>query len=830
MQDYIEIKGAKEHNLKNISVRLPKYKLIALTGISGSGKSTFAMDILQRECQRQYMESMGMVTDGLNKPLVDSISGLSPSISIRQRVLSNNPRSTIGTYTEILTYLRILYAKLGVRSCRYCGKDIPPDYDLDEENELDEGNILCPYCQTEHKKLTMGHFSFNKSQGACPTCNGVGIVTTLDLTQLIDEQLTIEKGAVSLWLDPVIRTHYANTLRKCGAHYGFEFDSTKIIKDYNELERIVFYDGVDSEAFKKYFPEKKTPKRVNDGYFRGIRDFMQEKAAESVRKEIKNSKIENCIIKTECPECHGTRLGVVGRTVKLDGLTIIELSSFTAEQLYDKIKTLSENLSENALIVASAITGDIIKRTEGIIKIGLGYLSIDRKVGTLSGGEAQRIRLANVMDSGLTGVLYILDEPTTGLHPRDTQLLLEALKRLRDLGNSVLVIEHDMDFVAHCDHIIDFGPGAGSGGGNIVAIGTPSEIAKNKLSVTGKYLNRTNTLALPKEINIHNSIVVKNAHAHNLQNVSVEVPLGKLVSFTGVSGSGKSSIVFDTIVRFSESGSAECDSIRGFEYVKEIIKLDQNPIGRQSRSNIATYTDLYTPVRELYAALPQAQKLRLKPSDFSFNVKGGRCERCQGLGVIPLDMQFLDDVEVQCPVCRGKRFKKKVLSVTYKDKNISDILEATVSDNLTFLGGHKEIAGRLQTLCDVGLDYLMLGQSTITLSGGECQRIKLSKEIGKSIQGHTLYLLDEPTTGLHPSDIDRLLKLLRRLVERNNSVFVIEHALEVISQSDFIIDMGPEGGIFGGKIIAQGTPMQIAENKNSLTGKYLKNFIEEKVQ
>ncbi|WP_202818667.1 excinuclease ABC subunit UvrA [Clostridium botulinum] len=771
-----------------------------------------------------------VVTDGLNKPLVDSISGLSPSIAIRQRVLSNNPRSTVGTYTEILTYLRILYAKLGVRSCTNCGKEIPPDYDLDEESELDEATISCPYCQTEHKKLSMGHFSFNKPPGACPTCNGVGIVTTLDLSQMIDEQLTVEEGAVSLWLDPVIRTHYANTLRKCAAHYGFVLDPTKAIKEYNELERIVFYDGVDSEAFKKHFPDKKPPKRVNDGYFRGMRNFMEEKAAESVRKEIKNSKIEKCVRKIDCPDCHGTRLGAMGRTVTLDGLTIIEMSTFTMEQLYDKIKTLSESLSETAQIVASAVMGDILKRTKGIIKIGLGYLSIDMLLGTLSGGEAQRIRLANVMDSGLTGVLYILDEPTTGLHPRDTQLLLQALKRLRDLGNTVLVIEHDMDFVAHCDYIIDFGPGAGSGGGEIVATGTPREIEKNKASATGKYLNRTNTIALPKEINTNHFIVVRKAHAHNLQNVSVEISLGQLVAFTGVSGSGKSSLVFDTIVRFAENGSAECDSIRGLEHIKEIITLDQSPIGRQSRSNIATYTDLYTPIRELFAALPQAKKLRLKPSDFSFNVKGGRCEKCQGLGVIPLNMQFLDDVEVLCPVCRGKRFKKKVLSVNFKDKNISDISEATVCDNLTFFAENKEITGRLQTLCDVGLDYLKLGQSTITLSGGECQRIKLSKEMGKSSQGHTLYLLDEPTTSLHPLDIDRLLKLIRRLIERNNSVFVIEHALEIISQSDYIIDIGAEGGISGGRVVAQGTPYQIVENKNSLTGKYLKEFIKEKIQ
>lgn len=827
MLEYIEIKGAREHNLKNVSVRIPKNKLVALTGISGSGKSSFAMDILQKECQRQYMESMGFVTDGLNKPKVDSIVGLSPSIAIGQRVLSNNPRSTVGTYTEILTYLRILYAKLGERCCDLCGKKFLPDYETEEESELDETVVNCPHCGTPHKKLSMATFSFNKPDGACPTCNGIGTIIDVDLSSLIDENLTVEQGAVKLWLDPVICKFYADTLVKCGEYYGFTFNIDKPIKEYNELERLVFLEGVDSTEFKELFPNKKKPKRVNDGYFKGIMTYMREKAAESIKKEIKNSKIESCMVKTTCPSCKGTRLGHEGRTVTLNGISIITLSSYTIEQLYGWICEFEQSLSESAIIVSQTVITDVKKRANGIISIGLGYLSNDRPISSLSGGEAQRLRLANIVDSGLTGVLYMLDEPTTGLHPRDTKMLLNSLNHLRDLGNTVLVIEHDMDFVQRCDYVIDFGPGAGINGGQIVAMGSPVEIKESAASVTGKYLSPRNRKLQKTEKPASRYINVANAYAHNLKNVSVSIPLGQLVSFTGVSGSGKSSLVFNVISEYAAYGKADCQSVNGLEFIKEVITLDQRPIGRQSRSNIATYTDIFTLIRELFAALPEAKKRKLKPSDFSFNVKGGRCEKCQGLGVIPLDMQFLDDVEVLCPVCRGKRFKKKVLEVTYQGKNISDVLNATVAENLVFFEHNNDIRHRLQTLYDVGLDYLKLGQSTTTLSGGECQRIKLSRELVKQAQGHNLYLLDEPTTGLHPSDIDRIMKLLRKLVAQGNSVFVIEHALEVISQSDLVIDLGMEGGSKGGNIVAIGTPSALAAEQKSYTGKYLREYIKE---
>ncbi len=811
--EFIRITGARENNLKNISVEIPKYKLVALTGVSGSGKSSFAMDILQKECQRQYLESMGMVTDGLNKPQVDNIVGLSPSISVGQRVLSKNPRSTVGTYTEILTYLRILYAKLATRVCPNCMGEITPNFEDDEE--IDYTDTICPHCKTKLPHLSMASFSFNKKEGACPKCNGIGVVKDVDLSKLIDKNLTIKEGAIKIWGNETFWEHYSKTFEACGKHYGFTFDVTKPVKDYNELEMLVLLDGVDSEEFKKQFPNVKKPKRVMDGYVEGLRTFVNKKVVESATKKVANPVIADAIRSTPCDECGGTRLGFEGRTAKLDGKTIIEVSTFTMLSLVEFLEDMQSSLSSSAKEIATVVIADILKRAYGIVKIGLEYLSIDRSVSTLSGGESQRIRLASILESGLTGVLYILDEPTTGLHARDTLLLLKAIKKLRDLGNTVIVIEHDMDFVKQCDYVIDFGIGAGSLGGEIVACGTVSQVSQNEISKTAKYLREEKSKPNDKKINVNRFIEVKNATVHNLKNVSVNIPLGHLVSFAGVSGSGKSSLVFDVIEQ-----KKHVDGICGFEHVLEIIKIDQNPIGRQSRSNIATYTEVFTLVRELFSAQSEAKKLKLKPSDFSFNVKGGRCEKCEGLGVIALDMQFLDDVEVICPVCKGHRFKKKILSITYKNKSISDILNMTVLENLEFFEGNKEIYKKLSVINEVGLAYLKLGQSTTTLSGGECQRLKLSKELAKGNHGHTLYLLDEPTTGLHPSDGEKLLALLQKLVRQDNSVFVIEHNTDILAQSDYIIELGPFGGDKGGEIIAQGTPFEISINSKSVTGRY----------
>ncbi len=810
----ISIIGAKENNLKDISVDIPKFKLVALTGVSGSGKSSFAMDILQKECQRQYLESMGMVTDGLNKPKVDSIEGLSPSISVGQRVLSRNPRSTVGTYTEILTYLRILYAKLATRICPNCNGEIPPSFDEDEE--IDFTDTTCPHCKTKLQHLNMASFSFNKTEGACPACKGLGTVISADYSKLLDRNKSIAEGAFYLWSGELFAEHYAKSLERCGKHYGFTFDASKKIKDYNELELLVFLYGVDCDEFKQKFPNVKKPKRVADGYIEGVMNFIDKKIVESATKKLNNPTLNSALIEQQCFECDGTRLGFEARHATLNGKTITQVSTLSIHNLSKHLADTLNTLSAPAKTISSTVFVDLLKRLGGIEKIGLEYLSIDRPVYTLSGGESQRLRLASILESGLTGVLYILDEPTTGLHAKDTVLLLNMLKRLRDLGNTVIVIEHDMDFVKECDYIIDFGVGAGSLGGNIVASGNIAEVSQSAKSITAKYLS--NTKPHPKNIktSANGFIEVQNATANNLKNVSIKIPLGQLVSFAGVSGSGKSSLVFDVIEK-----RRHAENIKGFDYVSDVIKIDQSPIGRQSRSNVATYSEVFTLIRELFSSLPQAKSLKLKPADFSFNVKGGRCEKCEGLGVIPLDMQFLDDVEVVCPVCKGHRFKKKVLSVTYKKQSISDVLNATVLENVQFFDGNKEIIKKLSTIDEVGLSYLKLGQSTATLSGGECQRLKLSKELAKGSSGHTLYLLDEPTTGLHPSDSEKLFVLLQKLVAQNNSVFIIEHETTMLSKSDFIIELGPLGGDDGGKIIATGTPFEIAQNKDSITGSYL---------
>ncbi len=810
--DVIIIQGAKENNLKNINVEIPKYKLVALTGVSGSGKSSFAIDILQKECQRQYLESMGMVTDGLNKANVDKIIGLSPSILVGQRLLSNNIRSTVGTYTEISTYLRILYAKLATRICFNCHNEIKPQYiDLD-----DESSVKCPHCQTELEKLKMGHFSFNKTMGACIKCHGVGEIKDIDLSQIVDENLTIRQGAVKLWGNEVFSEHYANVYEKCGEHYGFKFDVNKPVKEFDELERLVFLYGIDDERFKARFKDIKKPKRVMDGNVEGLYTFLNKKVIESTTKKVNSPIISNAIISKECDECHGTRLGFDGRHAILNGKTIVQVNEYTMDKLVEFVNEVNEGLDDNGKIIAQTIINDILKKCNGLIKIGLDYLSLNRPIGTLSGGENQRIRLTSVLESALTGVLYILDEPTTGLHAKDTTLLLNAIRRLVDLGNTVLVIEHDMDFVKQCDHVIDFGIDAGVHGGEIVAYGDIETVSKNTDSKTAKYLRKEKLIVNDNELKLDKYLEVVKANIHNLKDVSVKIPLNKLVSFAGVSGSGKSSLVFDCIEE-----NKNMEALIGLETINKIIKIDQTPIGRQNRSNIATYTEVFTLIRELYANQKQAKQLKLKTSDFSFNVKGGRCDKCEGLGKIFLDMQFLDDVEVLCPVCKGKRFNNNILTVNYQEKNISEILNMTVLETLNFFKDNKEILKILKTLDDVGLGYLTLGQATSTLSGGECQRLKLSRELAKGNGNNTLYLLDEPTTGLHPSDSEKLLILLKKLVAQNNSVFVIEHSLEILSQSDYIIELGPYGGDKGGEIIAEGTPKELSINPNSITGKFL---------
>lgn len=822
MYDFIEIKDAWEHNLKHIDVNIPKNKLVAITGPSGSGKSTFAFDILQRECQRQYMESMGLVTDGMNKAKVASIVGLSPSISISQGINNRNPRSTVGTFTEVLTYLRLLYAKLGSRECPFCAMSCSPSHINNENDEIlgEQKMIRCEHCGEKIPKLTMAHFSFNKSEGFCELCSGIGQINDIDPAGIVDENLSLEDGAVKLWKG-VIAKHYVHVLIEVGKHYKLDFDVSKKIRDYDDLERLIFFEGVKSEKFLELYPNVKTPKKVSDGYFEGISTYLKKKSAENIRKGSSNRNIERCFTKSTCPDCGGTRLNKEARNVFIDGKSIIDISILTIGELKEWLSSLYKVVGEENLELLNSIVSDILKRIDSVISIGLAYLSIDRSIRTLSGGEAQRLRMASLMDSGLTGVLYILDEPTTGLHPKDTLKILAALRKLVEIGNTVLVIEHDMDFVKMCDYIIDFGPHSGDGGGRIVASGTVDEILKFKESSTAKYINKKHELNTSETESRNRYINIRNAREHNLKNVDIDIPLNRFVTFTGVSGSGKSTLVFDTLAKAFKGKLNKVDEVKGLDQFDNLILVNQQRIGKSSRSTVATYTDIFTSIRALLASQKEARLNALKNSDFSFNVKGGRCEKCLGLGSIPLDMHFLDDIEIECPVCHGKRFSEKVLSVKYNSYNVSEILDMTVKQNLEVFKNCDEIRARLLVLEEVGLGYLSLGQSVSTLSGGECQRIKLSKELGKASAIRTLYLLDEPTTGLHPSDVEKIIKLLKKLVYRGSSVIVIEHSLEIIYSSDYIIDLGPEGGENGGKIVAKGRPIEIKNTKESHTGDFL---------
>lgn len=826
MYETIKVRGAWEHNLKNVSIDIPKNKLIAVTGPSGSGKSTFAFDILQRECQRQYMESMGMVTDGMNKAKVTSIVGLSPSISISQGIHNRNPRSTVGTFTEILTYLRLLYAKCGERVCNHCGKLVQADFAEDrlEPKGVDEGEVICPRCGGKLPVLTMAHFSFNKAQGHCQTCKGIGQVNAIDPSGIVNENLSVAEGAVQMW-QGIMAKHYDHVLRMLAKHYNLPFDVEKSIKDYNELERLIFFEGVDSQAFLAQYPDIKPPKKVSDGYFEGVLTFLRKKSAESIRKGSTNKQIEKCFSRSICPDCKGTRLNKQARQVMIAGRSIVDVSRDTIDELRSWLLSLKRQVNAQNQEVMESIIGDIIKRADGVSKNGLGYLTLDRTLQTLSGGEAQRLRMASLLDSGLTGVLYILDEPTTGLHPKDTEKILRALRDLVNIGNTVMVIEHDMDFVRQCDYVIDFGPHAGSQGGQIVAHGRPDEIMANEDSLTSHYLKRKIGWKATDESKPNKEIQISKATAHNLDQLDACIPLHRFVTVSGVSGSGKSTLVFDVLAKAFQGEKVDAEGVQGFGQIDRMILVDQKRIGRSSRSTVATYTDLFAPIRKLYASQTAAKLRGLKGSDFSFNVKGGRCEKCKGLGSIPLDMHFLDDIEVECPICHGRRFHSRVLEVSYKGYTISEILDMTVDQNMEVFQGEKEVLRRLEVLGEVGLGYLRLGQTTSTLSGGECQRIKLSKELAKSAAGRVLFLLDEPTTGLHPSDVDKLTSLLNRLVEKGNSVIAIEHSLEVIAQSDWIIDLGPEGGAAGGRIIAEGPPSAVAKVIGSHTGRFLRDIL-----
>ena len=832
MDNSIRVTGARLHNLRNVSLCLPKNKLVVLTGLSGSGKSTLAFDTLHREGQRQYLESLGMVTGFVSKPAVDSISGLSPSISVDQHLTNRSPRSTVGTVTEVFTYLRLLWSRIGTRPCPGCGKGIPPSYaneaeaDTTADDDAEGEQTPCPHCGALVPELVMGSFSFNKPAGACPSCTGLGEVIRPDVRRLFDGSRSLSQGAVRGW-NPKLTEWNLTALRAAARHYGFTFDADRPFDELDEQQRDLLVYGVESPEFRRHFPEQAPPTTVAAGRFEGVATALLRRYTERADDpEYRERAEKQGLVKQPCGQCEGTRLRPESRAVTVHGLTIVEAARLPLTELDGWLAGLKERSAGDEWLLVEPVAADLEERVRRLVDVGVGYLSLEQSTPSLSAGETQRLRLAALLGSGLTGVLYVLDEPTIGLHPSDTARLIGVLRRLRDLGNTVLVVEHDLDVLRAADHVVDVGPGAGRDGGRIVAAGTPQEVGRAAGSVTGAYLS--GRLPAPESRGRGGSaaaVVIRGARAHNLKDVTVRIPLNRLVTVTGPSGSGKSTLLLDILGRAARRhfhGAAELpaehDGIDGWEHLSKAVLIDQEPISRVPRSNAATYSDVFTPIREVFAASSEG---RLTAGRFSFNVPGGRCERCEGAGVLTVRMHFLPAVEVRCPGCRGRRFRPEVLAVRYQGYDIAEVLEATVDEALGVFRDVPAVAGRLRRMADVGLGYLPLGQPAPTLSGGEAQRLKLAKELGRRAADRTLYVLDEPTTGLHAADSARLLDVLQRLVDAGHSVITIEHNVDVMRASDWLIDLGPVGGAGGGRVVAEGTPQEVAAVRASRTGGFL---------
>lgn len=930
--DRITVRGARQHNLKNINVEIPRNRLTVVTGLSGSGKSSLAFDTIYAEGQRRYVESLSAYArqflDQLEKPDVDSVEGLSPAISIEQKTTSRSPRSTVGTVTEVYDYLRLLFSSIGLPHCHQCGASITrqsveqivgnvlslPEGErvmilapivrgrkgefkkeleklardgfvraridgelrqLDEEIELDKrknhtievvvdrllikegvkerltesvrtalkltgGAVLvavvdgeeklysermaCVNCNINIPPLEPRSFSFNSAYGACKRCHGLGTVLEVDPVKVIaDANVAANKQAFLGTADKAgseyLRTALNAIIEKFDADANVPF-----INLPQEVTDAFFYGSKRRFEFKQgsYIYESEWK-----GAVRWLHDRLNNPPSEKVRVAL-----EELISPITCPDCEGKRLQPESLAVKINGHGITDYTALTIEESLKAFEKITLNEREEQ--IAGNVLREIQSRLNFLNAVGLGYLSLDRPSSTLSGGEGQRIRLATQIGSQLRGVLYVLDEPSIGLHPRDNQRLLETLMALRDLGNTVIVVEHDEETIRTADYVVDLGPGAGSHGGELVAFGSPEDIEKSKESVTGKYISGELKIEIPQQRRIANgkAITIRGASTHNLKHIDVVFPLGLFTVVTGVSGAGKSTLVDDILYRSlsrhlygSMTEPGKHDSIEGLEHIDKIIEIDQSPIGRTPRSNPATYTGLFTPIRELYSMLPESKERGYKPGRFSFNVKGGRCEACEGDGMKRIEMNFLPDVYVLCDVCRGARYNRETLSVKYKGKSIADLLDTTIEEAYEILENIPQIKQKLQTLLDVGLGYIKLGQSATTLSGGEAQRIKLAKELSKRATGRTIYILDEPTTGLHFADVHKLLDVLQRLVSLGNTVIVIEHNLDVMKSADYIIDLGPEGGTHGGRLVATGTPEEVAKNKKSHTGQALKTLL-----
>ena len=937
--DTIHIRGARTHNLKDISVDLPRDKLIVITGLSGSGKSSLAFDTIYAEGQRRYVESLSAYArqflSMMEKPDVDHIEGLSPAISIEQKTTSHNPRSTVGTITEIYDYLRLLFARVGTPRCpehdepleaqtisqmvdqvlnleegsklmllapviterkgeykkllselyaqgylraRIDGDiyelDQPPELELHEKHTIEvvidrfkvredlrlrltesfetalrltEGtariawmeedkpellfsaNFACPHCGYSIEELEPRMFSFNNPAGACETCDGLGVEQFFDSSKVITSpELSLAGGAVRGW--DRRNAYYFAIIRSLGKHYGFDPETPWEALDKKTQKIILNGSGLEAIEFVQLDPRGKTVKKLQpfEGVLNNMKRRYRETESNAVREEL-----SRYLSHQACPDCQGTRLNEAARHVFVDQQRLPDVTGMAIDKSLNFFEAL--NLPGKRGEIASKIVKEIRERLQFLVNVGLNYLTLDRSAETLSGGEAQRIRLASQIGAGLVGVMYVLDEPSIGLHQRDNERLLNTLTYLRDLGNTVIVVEHDEDAIRSSDHVVDIGPGAGIHGGKVIAQGTPDDIANNPDSITGHYLSGKESITIPSELTPYDKkrvLKITGARGNNLKNVTLEIPAGLFTCVTGVSGSGKSTLINDTLYPIAANNLnranqdiAPHDDITGLEHFDKVVDIDQSPIGRTPRSNPATYTGLFTPIRELFAGVPESRSRGYNPGRFSFNVKGGRCEACAGDGVIKVEMHFLPDVYVQCDVCKGKRYNRETLEIQYKGKSINEVLELTVEDALSFFEAVPALKRKLQTLMDVGLSYITLGQNATTLSGGEAQRVKLSRELSKRDTGNTLYILDEPTTGLHFHDVKQLLSVLHSLRDRGNSVVVIEHNLDVIKTADWIIDLGPEGGSGGGQIIAKGTPSDIAKEKASHTGRFLKPLL-----
>lgn len=816
--DHISIIGAKEGNLKNITVDLPRNKWIVLTGVSGSGKTTLAMDVLYQECQRQYLEAIGY--QGIRKPNIDAIHNVSPAIQIQQQAYNKNPRSTVGTVTDIYTDLRMLFEKLSTRDCPACGKEFSSAECREEtEKTADDFKVFqyCPHCNHPMEKLTRTHFSYNTREGACATCQGMGEVLTIDEKRVLHEELALDEGAVVFW-EKRYRDYQLESLVAASEHYGIPLKINVPVKDFTPAQHVLLLQGSESEEVHQLFPDVPVPRTIAEGRYEGVLPNLWRRMADQKgSSKLRETYFESVI----CPECHGERLNELSRSVTVKGTRLPGLSASSLKELMDWIRELDANLMHSEQLLAGVYVTDLKTKLKRILKLGLGYLSLDRQTVTLSGGEAQRLRLAAVLDSDLTGVIYILDEPTISLHPKDTEGLLTVLRSLRDKGNTVLVIEHDTAVMAAADYLIDIGPGAGKYGGEVIGSGTLQQIKEQAASVTGAYLNSKSE---PRKFFRKGSgdfIEVSQADKHNLRNLTVRFPIGCLICVTGVSGSGKSTLVFDVLAKGDKDQSQEPNQVSGTGSFDRIVIVEQAPLTRMKRSNVATYSDAYTEIRKIFGRQQTAIEKGMTANHFSFNVKGGRCDHCEGLGVVTNNLLFFEDQEVPCPVCSGRRFKDDVLSVTYRGHSITAVLGLSVEEGAELFADSPKISAILNLLQEVGLGYLELGQTTKTLSGGEAQRLKLAVELLANQGKKNLYLIDEPTTGLHPLDVEKFLKLLDRMVDSGSTVVVVEHNQQIIGAADWIIDLGPEGGDAGGRIIAEGTPSDIRKNPNSVTGKFI---------